>query len=135
MHTAATSIAHGQPAPLPAAFNFIAAANAGLGLPGDRAALGAAQRAFAQLKLSCMAALAHVCIERHPWLHREVYRSEEPLDLWVLRAPLLAALHGPQPEQRRQRQLLRRALEAVFGDDGGPETAYDSAFESALAPL
>jgi hypothetical protein len=101
------------------------------GLPADRGTLAAAQRAFAQLKLSCMAALAHVPTERHPWLHREVHRAEEPLDLWMLRAPLLAALLGSKPELKHQRQLLRRALEAVFGDDGGPETAYDS----AVAPL
>jgi hypothetical protein len=103
----------------------------GIGLPIDRAALAAAQRTFAQLKLSCMAALAHVPVERHRWLHREVHRAEEPLDLWMLRAPLLAALQGPQAELKRQRQLLRRAMEALFGTEGDAETA----FHSDLAPL
>jgi hypothetical protein len=117
--------AHALPAHCPAVPPSVA------GLPADRSTLAAAHRAFAQLKLSCLAALAHVPTERHPWLHREVQRAEEPLDLWMLRAPLLAALLGPRPELKRQRQLLRRALEAVFGDDGGPETAYDS----DLAPL
>jgi hypothetical protein len=125
----ATPLACGLPHPTSSALTFEHGALSGLGMPGDRAALGAAQRAFAQLKLSCMAALAHVCPDRHPWLHREVHRSGEPLDLWMLRAPLLAALQGSQPEHRRRRQLLRRALEAVFGDDGGPEMAYGNAVD------
>ena len=50
--------------------------------------------------------------------------AEEPVDLWLLRAPVFAALAGVQPEQRQRRQQLRRGLDSIF-----PELESASDFE------
>jgi hypothetical protein len=93
----------------------------GAGLPGDRAARLAARRAFVDLKLTFLHTL-----EGAPdvdWLRSLVRAAEEPVDLWLLRAPVLAALSGTQAEQRARRQQLRRGLDSVF-----PELNEPSAF-------
>jgi hypothetical protein len=86
----------------------------GAGLPGDRGARLAARRAFVDLKLTFLTALdGSVGTD---WLRTQVRAAEEPVDLWLLRAPVLAALAGGTPEQRQRRQLLRRGLDSVFPD-------------------
>lgn len=100
------------------------------GLPHDRAARMAARRAFVDLKLTFLEALnslgSHeVSSSALPpsWLRLQVERAEEPVDLWLLRAPVFSALAGLHPERRRQRQALRRALDTLFPDsefDGAP---------------
>ncbi|HLL20303.1 MAG TPA: hypothetical protein VK439_16105, partial [Rubrivivax sp.] len=48
---------------------------------------------------------------------RELVRgAEEPVDLWLLRAPVFAALNGAEPEYRGRRQMLRRGLDSMFPD-------------------
>ena len=42
--------------------------------------------------------------------------AEEPVDLWLLRAPLFAALSGPSPQLRDERVRLRRSLDSLFPD-------------------
>ena len=64
----------------------------GAGLPGDRGARSAARRAFVELKLDFLHALAGV--PAADWLHAQVRSAEEPVDLWLLRAPVFAALAG-----------------------------------------
>jgi hypothetical protein len=86
----------------------------GAGLPGDRSAHLAARRAFVDLKLTFLHAL-----EGAPavdWLCHQVRAAEEPVDLWLLRAPVFAALAGVQPELRQRRQRLRRGLDSIFPD-------------------
>ena len=46
----------------------------------------------------------------------QVRAAEEPVDLWLLRAPMFAALAGTAPDQRTRRQQLRRSLDSVFPD-------------------
>ncbi len=86
----------------------------GAGLPGDRSARVAAREAFVDLKLTFLHALADV--PRVDWLRAQVRAAEEPVDLWLLRAPVYEALTGIEPDQRRRRQQLRRGLDSVFPD-------------------
>jgi hypothetical protein len=100
------------------------------GMPQERAARVAARRAFVDLKLTYLEALNSLG-EAVPadWLRLQVTHAEDPVDLWLLRAPMFAALSGLQPERRRQRQALRRALETLF-----PEGEADPG-HSAFATL
>lgn len=86
----------------------------GAGLPGDRGAHLAARRAFVDLKTTFLQALDGT--GGVGWLCNQVHAAEEPVDLWLLRAPVFAALAGAQPELRRRRQQLRRSLDSIFPD-------------------
>jgi hypothetical protein len=90
---------------------------AGAGLPNDRMAKVAARRAFVELKLTFLEAVRHLPDHRGDWLRLQVRSAEEPVDLWLLRAPLFAALTGPDPELRSQRLRLRRGLDSLFPDN------------------
>jgi hypothetical protein len=109
-----------------------ATAPADPGMPQERAARVAARRAFVDLKLTYLGALdslsggAGAAAAPSHWLRQQVVYAEDPVDLWLLRAPMFAALSGVQPERRRQRQALRRALETLFPD--GDSDAGHSAF-------
>lgn len=88
----------------------------GAGLPGDRSAR------LACLKQSCLQAL-----QAEPgaeWLRVQVRAAEEPVDLWLLRAPMFAALGGMDLDHRHRRQLLRRSLDSVFPDLDSPNSDF-----------
>ena len=86
----------------------------GAGLPGDRGAQLAARRAFVDLKLTFLVALEGApAVE---WLSAQVRAAEEPVDLWLLRAPVFAALAGTDTEHRQRRLVLRRGLDSMFPD-------------------
>lgn len=95
----------------------------GAAVPGDRRARLAARRAFVELKLTFMQALAD--LPQASWLHAQVRSAEEPVDLWLLRAPVFAVLDGADPEHRQRRRVLRRGLDSVF-----PELELASGFMS-----
>ncbi len=98
----------------------------GAGLPGDRMARLAARKAFVDLKLGFIDAVS-VLTDRHgDWLRQQIRHAEEPVDLWLLRGPLLDALSGAEPERRVARLRLRRCLDSLF-PDGGPHTDYGTA--------
>ncbi len=96
---------------------------AGLGSAGlaeDRHARIAARRAFVALKASFLHALRDS--PAADWLHHQVRNAEEPVDLWLLRAPVFAALAGADADYRARRQLLRRGLDTIFPElDGASE--------------
>lgn len=101
----------------PAPRHFLpTAALPGAGLPNDRMARVAARRAFVELKLTFSEAVRQLEHPRADWLRLQVRSAEEPVDLWLLRAPLFAALSGPEPERRNQRVRLRRSLDTLFPD-------------------
>ena len=86
----------------------------GAGMPGDRGARMAARQAFVDLKQTFQFAMpGNSDVE---WLRALVRAAEEPVDLWLLRAPVFAALAGGTLEQRQRRQQLRRGLDSVFPD-------------------
>lgn len=95
----------------------------GAGLPGDRRARLAARQAFVELKLAYVQALHDV--PGAAWLLAQVRASEEPVDLWLLRAPVFAALEEAAPEQRSRRRDLRRGLDSMF-PDLEPASAFGS---------
>lgn len=84
----------------------------GAGMPGDRGARIAASQAFVLLKHSFLEALAPTSDTQ--WLRHQVLAAEEPVDLWLLRAPVFAALGGVDEACRQRRQSLRRSLDSVF---------------------
>jgi hypothetical protein len=93
----------------------------GAGMPGDRLARLAARRAFVSLKLTFLHALHDA--PGTEWLRTQVQYAEEPVDLWLLRAPVFEALAGTEEDHRRRRQLLRRELDSIF-PDLDPISAY-----------
>jgi hypothetical protein len=95
----------------------------GGGMPADRLAAIAARRSFVSLKLTFLDAAAVLQGEEAYWLRQQVRSAEEPVDLWLLRAPLFSSLAGADPERRRLRQRVRRALEAVFAEPQ-PTTSF-----------
>jgi hypothetical protein len=84
----------------------------GSGLPADRHARLAARRAFVALKRSYLHVMEDV--PGHALLRAQICRAEGPEDLWSLRAPVFAALAGPNPDHRGRRQLLHRGLDSMF---------------------
>ncbi len=84
----------------------------GAGMPGDRRARVAARQAYTDLQLTFLYVLDGV--SGADWLRKLVERAEEPVDLWLLRAPAFAALDGVGVDQRGRRQLLRRGLDTLF---------------------
>lgn len=94
----------------------------GAGMPGDRLARMAARRAFVDLKQTYLLALDEVPDHEAGWLRVQVRSAEEPVDLWLLRGPVFAALTGADPETRRRRQMLRRGLDSVFADSEPPSS-------------
>lgn len=86
----------------------------GAGLPGDRGARIAARQAFVSLKRSFLDALQTVPTAE--WLRVQVRAAEEPVDLWLLRAPVFAALGRIDADSRSHRQRLHRSLDTIFPD-------------------
>jgi hypothetical protein len=86
----------------------------GAGLPGDRGARIAARQAFVTLKRSFLDALETVPAAE--WLRVQVRAAEEPVDLWLLRAPVFAALGRMDADSRTHRQRLHRSLDSIFPD-------------------
>lgn len=83
---------------------------------GDRLAAITARRTFVALKLTFTDAVAALDGSQAQWLRQQVRAAEDPVDLWLLRAPLFSQLAGSQPERRELRQRVRRALEAMFAE-------------------
>ena len=84
------------------------------GSPTDQHARIASRRAFVALKLTFLHALQNAPADE--WLLHQIRSAEEPVDLWLLRAPVFAALAGQDSERRSRRQMLRRGLDSVFPD-------------------
>ena len=62
----------------------------GAALPSDRHARIAARRAFVALKMTFLHALEDTPADE--WLRHQIRSAEEPVDLWLLRAPVFACL-------------------------------------------
>lgn len=95
----------------------------GGGMPQDRASRLAARRAFADLKQVFSAAVQDVPGPQGDWLRQQIRGAEEPIDLWLLRAPVMAALSELDEATRQWRLRLRRSLDSLF-----PESELASGF-------
>ena len=110
-----------MPMPTAAPRHFVASpALPGAGLPHDRMARLAARQAFVGLKQCFIEAIAALPEAPGAWLRQQVRSAEEPIDLWLLRAPVFASLAGNDPARRQCRQQLRRGLDSLFLDSGPP---------------
>jgi len=92
------------------------------GLPADRSARIAARRAFVEMKLLFLRAVENLDHRKGAWLRAQVRSAEDPVDLWLLRGPLLAALR----EDDRTRSLrgeLYRNLDSTFPQAFGAPVA------------
>lgn len=90
----------------------------GPGLPHDRHARIAARRCFVDLKHQFMAAIETLDGMRGDWLRWQVRQAHEPVDLWLLRGAVFAALETQDDYSRRTRNDLHRVLDSVFPDNG-----------------
>jgi hypothetical protein len=85
-------------------------------LPDERIARIAARRAFVELKLCFMRAAADVDGSLGVRLQQQVRRASEPVQLWQLRAAVLAALLDRHERTPIHRIELRRQLDSIFTD-------------------
>lgn len=90
----------------------------GPGLPQDRHARIAARRSFVEMKQRFMAAVDTLHGLRGDWLRHQVRHAHEPIDLWMLRGAVFAALGLRDETTRRTRDELHRVLDSVFPDNG-----------------
>ena len=90
----------------------------GPGLPQERHARIAARRAFVGLKQQFMASIEVLDGMRGDWLRHQVRQANEPVDLWLLRGAVFAALDQLDEYARRNREDLHRVLDSVFPDSG-----------------
>lgn len=90
------------------------------GLPQDRAARMAARRAFVEMKLLFLRATSPLEDRKGEWLRNQVRLAYDPIDLWILRGPVLRALS--QDDGRLHRGLraeLYRSLDSIFPEAFG----------------
>lgn len=88
------------------------------GLPQDRHARIAARRSFVGLKQRFLQAVDLLDGMRGDWLRHQVRQAHEPIDLWMLRGAVFAALETLDAHSRRTRDELDRVLDSVFPDSG-----------------
>lgn len=89
------------------------------GLPQDRAARVAARRAFVEMKLLFLRATASLEDRKGEWLRHQVRLASEPMDLWLLRGPVLRALSLDDQRHRGLRAELYRSLDSIFPEAFG----------------
>jgi hypothetical protein len=93
----------------------------GGGLPADREARLAARRAFVQIKLLFLRATMPLEDRKGEWLRQQVRRASDPVDLWLLRGPVLRALSHDDRGHRALRAELYRSLDSIFPEAFGFE--------------
>ena len=93
------------------------------GLPDERQARVAARRAFVELKQAFMRSCADIDGPIGQQLQRKVRAATDALELWRLRAPVLASLPAQHERTPAHRLELRRQLDNVF-----PEQGADTSF-------
>ena len=89
----------------------------GPGLPQDRHARIAARRTFVGMKQQFMVAIEGLDGMRGDWLRHQVRHAHEPVDLWMLRGAVFAALETQDDHSRRARVDLNRVLDSTFPDN------------------
>ena len=109
----------------------------GTGMPHDRQSRLAARRAFVALKQAFVDTVAALPGPRGIWLRRQVRSTEEPIDLWLLRAMVFTELDASDARDGSidgaRRQRLRQSLATVFPDTL-PPSGYDNDWPTAQRP-
>ncbi len=79
----------------------------------------ASRRAFVEMKQLFLQAVEDLSHRKAAWLRAQVRAAEDPVDLWLLRNPLLAALREDDHATRAMRAALYRSLDLAFPDGFG----------------
>lgn len=80
--------------------------------PEERRGRNLARQGFVTLKLVFLRAAADIPGETGQELQRRIRQSSEPIELWLLRAQVLAAL--PEDQGRGHAAAIRHALASVY---------------------
>jgi len=99
------------------------------GIPAARSARIETRRAFVEMKQLFARAVENLEHRKGAWLRAQVRAAEDPIDLWLLRGPLLATLREDDIATRTMRAALYRTLGRTF-----PE-AFGSAEIGVLSTL
>jgi len=97
-------------------------------LPASHSERVEARRAFVEMKQLFMHAVENLAHRKGAWLRAQVRAAEDPVDLWLLRGPLLSALREDELGTRALRAAIYRSLDRVFPD------AFGGVSASALQP-
>ena len=90
----------------------------GPGLPHERHARIAARRSFVTLKQMFIEAVAGLDGPRGDWLRYQVRQTQEPVDLWLLRGAVFAAMPALGTAAAGMQQRLHAVLDVIFPDGG-----------------
>ena len=90
-----------------------------LSLPDIRSARIETRRAFVEMKQLFMRAVENLEHRKGAWLRAQVRAAEDPVDLWLLRGPLLSALREDDIATRTMRAALYRTLDRTFPEAFG----------------
>ena len=101
------------------------------GLPDAREMRIANRRAFVEMKQLFMRAVENLAHRKGAWLRSQVRGAEDPIDLWLLRGPLLATLREDEVATRKMRAELYKSLDNTFPEAfGAAEINTASAFRA-----
>jgi len=89
------------------------------GTPATRSARIETRRAFVEMKQLFMRAVENLEHRKGAWLRAQVRNAEDPIDLWLLRGPLLATLREDDVATRTMRAALYRTLDRTFPEAFG----------------
>ncbi|HEY9028185.1 MAG TPA: hypothetical protein VIP05_28080 [Burkholderiaceae bacterium] len=97
-------------------------------LPETRAGRMESRRAFVEMKQLFLRAVENLAHRKGAWLRAQVRAAEDPVDLWLLRGPLLSALREDDIATRTMRAALYRSLDRGFPEAfGGASSAQPRA--------
>ena len=88
-------------------------------LPAARSARMESRRTFVEMKQLFMRAVENLEHRKGAWLRAQVRAAEDPVDLWLLRGPLLSALREDDLATRTMRAALYRSLDRTFPETFG----------------
>lgn len=90
----------------------------GPGMPQDRHVRVAARRLFMELKCEFQQAVEPLEGGRADWLRLQVEQAAEPVDLWLLRGMVYAALLRMGVTAERRLRELQHCVDSAFPDGG-----------------
>jgi hypothetical protein len=88
-------------------------------LPASRDGRIESRRAFVEMKQLFIRAVEDLAHRKGAWLRAQVRAAEDPVDLWLLRGPLLSALREDELATRTLRAALYRSLDRTFPEAFG----------------
>jgi hypothetical protein len=90
-----------------------------MGIPASRTERIESRRAFVEMKQLFISAVENLAHRKGAWLRSQVRCAEDPIDLWLLRGPLLATLREDEVATRTMRAALYKSLDHTFPEAFG----------------